>query len=313
MAIMKKKIVSKIESPVVNEEQDAPVELLKAAAAETVSVKIKRGGEYGSWGIELFHSKAVQEGKTAEETLDEIINTLSAKMDLYVENAFPEITVEPAETTGETSLPDTQEETAVPETESEELTEEDVLAMTKAELIILIAEKELDINPKEYKKQADLAKAIVEVLFGEEVAAEEGAGEEGDELTPDMIREMERPELEQLIADSEDLDINPKKFKKTSDLAEAIIEACFAEETDSVLSDGTASDSGEGEGEEMTPEMIREMERPELVDLIKNGELTIDPKKFKKTADLAEAIITELFVDEEASGGSDWEDTDFGD
>lgn len=310
MAIMKKKIVSKIESPVVNEEQDAPVELLKAAAAETVSVKIKRGGEYGSWGIELFHSKAVIEGKTAEDTLDEIIDMLHAKVNLYVENNSEPV-AEPEEAASNDA-----EETPDPEASGEEdvLTEEDVLAMTKAELIILIAEQELDINPKEYKKQADLANAIVEVLFGEEGAAEgseESAGEEGDELTPEMIREMERPELEQLIKDSEDLDINPKKFKKTSDLAEAIIEACFTEEA----ADGAEEGAADGaEGEEISPEMIREMERPELVDLIKSEELKIDPKKFKKTSDLAEAIITELFVDEEdSSAGGDWEDTDFGD
>jgi len=308
MPIMKKKIVSKIESPVVNDEQDAPV-LLKATAAETVSVKIKRAGEYGSWGIELFHSKAVLEDKTAEETLDEIIDTLNAKVDLYVENAITKYN--PATETGEVPDP---EETPDPEASGEEdvLTEEDVLAMTKAELIILIAEQELDTNPKDYKKQADLAKAIVEVLFGEE-GVEEGSDAdadagEGEEITPDMIREMERPELEQLIKDSEELDINPKKFKKTSELAEAIIEACFpAEEA------GADADAGEGEGDEISPEMVREMERPELVDLIKSEELKIDPKKFKKTADLAEAIITELFVDEESGESSDWEDTDFGD
>ena len=304
MAIMKKKIVSKIESPVVNDEQDAPV-LLKATAAETVSVKIKRGGEYGSWGIELFHSKTVLEGKTAEETLDEIVDMLNAKVNLYVENNSESI-AEPEETT------DPEEPAVDPEASGEEdaLTEEDVLAMTKAELIILIAEQELDINPKDYKKQADLAKAIVEVLFAEEGAEESSddtadAGE-GEAITPDMIREMERPELEQLIKDSEDLDINPKKFKKTSELAEAIIEACFPAEE-------AGADACEGEGDEISPEMVREMERPELVDLIKSEELKIDPKKFKKTADLAEAIITELFVDEESGESSDWEDTDFGD
>lgn len=255
--------------------------LISSVASETIAIKIKATGEYASWGIEAFHSRQLKEGEDASEALDNLINELDAKVQAYAEScpsALPSI--------GALSDADLDAGSAGGEElggEPDELTEEAIGAMSKKELVALIKEEKLDVDPKEHKKLADLVAAVIAAVFPEEDLTEEG------------VREMDREELINLIAEQE-LEINADDFKKTADLTDAVVELLFAED--------------------LTPEAVREMSKEELLQLVKDEKLKIDMKPIKKIADLAEAIIAELFV-EEPDGGEleefgDFENTDFG-
>jgi hypothetical protein len=223
--------------------------LVASAASETVSVKIKANGEYVSWGIELMHSRPLQAGEVASEVIDDMMDALELKVQDYRDSKLmltdddlvPEVQVEEEKEVKETTKKETKKkEKPAPEPEPEpeevdppdEPVDEDAIRnMDREDLIEIIEQEELEIDPKakEYKKTSALAEAIIEILFADE---EEAEGEEV-ELTEEVIREMERKELVDLIEEKE-LDIKPKDFKKTSDLAEAVIEAL---------------DSGDGSGE----------------------------------------------------------------
>jgi len=268
-------------------------EILVSGVADTISVKIKKNTQYSADGIELIHIHQLLDGETAEETLQEMIEKLSGIANGYIEQ-FVEVGSDQIEESNE-------------EPEPEEITQQRILTMEREELVALIKDNELDVDPKKHRKLANLRDAVAAVVFPEEeepLSPEVDGGEEGDEgegITVDAIREMEREELVELISSNE-LDINPKKYKKAAELAEAIIELLQASE----------GNEGEEEGEGISEEMVREMERPELVELINSQELDINPAKYKKLPELIEKVVELLFADDQ-EGQSEFDDTDFGD
>ena len=106
------------------------------------------------------------------------------------------------------------------EGEEETVDEETIRGMDRKELIEFIKDNDLGVDPKEYKKLADLQEAVIEQIS--EAGEEEG-------LTSDDVMEMDSEQLIELIKENE-LGINPKKYKKTSELAEAVCEELFTEE-----------------------------------------------------------------------------------
>lgn len=308
------KIVKKpaVEKPTVEEVES----VLVSGASETVSVKIKRAGEYGIWGIEILRSVQVPDGKTCEEVMDESISIIQDKIDKYITEidfSVPE---------GQTPDPEANEFVSsyalpVPEPEEESgsdeevaVTEDTIRAMSKSELITLVADEDIDVDVKKYKKAADLAQAIIDVVFAGEEAGSEEDGEE-EEITEDAIREMDREELAALIEEHE-LDVDPKEYKKLGALIEAVIAAAFPDEEETT----EGEESGEEEGV-LTEDDVRAMDKEEIIALIKEESIPVNPKDYKKLADLINAVVEELFTDEESSGEGEeedgWKDTDFDD
>jgi hypothetical protein len=98
-----------------------------------------------------------------------------------------------------TSFTDEEEEAEDDEEEEEEaeddedegedeVSEEDIMAMSKKELLAVIEEDELDIDPKDHKKLEALKAAVIAELFGDE---EEEAEEEEEEAEDDEEEEEE--------------------------------------------------------------------------------------------------------------------------
>ena len=269
------------------DEMVAGSENFTSIAADTISVKIKKNTQYSSDGIELLHSHQLTDGENVDETFTFMIDRLSGIANAYIEQ-FVELS-EPQEVQHEEPEPD-------------ELTKRRVLLMDRDELLEVIKQFELGVNPKKIKKLAELRDAVADVLFPETTeGTEEADTAEGTEeagITEDQIREMERDELVALI-DANELDINPKKYKKIADLAEAII---------ALMQQAGAEEGVEEGGEGITEDQIREMERDDLIALIDGNELDINPKKYKKTADLAEAVIAAVQAAND-EGGADDENT----
>jgi len=273
---------AKIEAKIVT--PDVENTLIQSSAKETVSVKIKAAGEYASWGIELMHSVSLQDGENASDVMDGMIETLESKCAEFADSksVLTDSDIKEAQIPEEIIEEEIIDDEVIDD--GEDLTEEIVREMDKKEILALIKEQELSVDPKEFKKLPDLIDAVVAELFTDEVIDDEVIDDEvidddviDDDLTEEMVREMDRKELTALIEEQQ-LKIDPKDFKKTADLTDAVVEALFAEE--------------------LTPESIREMSKEELSVLIKAEKLDIDPKKFKKLDDLADEVIAILFEDD---------------
>lgn len=128
--------------------------------------------------------------------------------------------------------------------EGEELTADDIRAMKRSELVALIKEHELGIDPKGVS-ESDLREAVIEAAGLDEAAGNAAAGGGDDaEITPEEIRAMKRDELLELNTQY-DLGLEASDFAKTpkglSDLREAIIEAAGLEaEEEQAAADGDA-------------------------------------------------------------------------
>jgi hypothetical protein len=85
--------------------------------------------------------------------------------------------------------------------------------------------------------------------------------------------------------------------------------------------DDGSDDEGDGEPEEIDEDDIRKMKKDELLELIEDEQLELDPKDYKKIGELREAVIDALFEedpgdDEGSAGGEDdpdWDDDDWED
>jgi len=217
--------------------------------------------------------------------------------------------------------------------EAEGISEDDIRAMSRDELIEVIKENGLDVSYRTIKKDKALQDAIIDAMSaeGEEPEAEaeaeaevEGADGDADsgDITADDVREMSRDDMIALINDNE-LDIDPKKYKKPAALAEKIIEVAGIEEAADSTSDGADDDAtGDAGGDDVgiSANDVREMDRDDLIALIKDNELDVNPKVYKKDEALAEAIIEAAGLEEadadaesegEVDGGEDGTDEDF--
>jgi hypothetical protein len=297
MAVKVKPTIKKVVEPISSVETS-----LDPKIADTVSVKIKRGGPYGSWGVELFHTAQVPEGSTPEETLDAMMETLTAKAEQYIEaNGLNALT--------DGDLSDSQvEETEVTEEETEEeeaeVTEAEVRMMNRKALIALLANYETDIDPAQYKELGKFRDIVADTLFPAEEEEETGEEETGEGISEEDIREMDREELGALIEQNE-LGIDAAKPRKLKDIIEDVIAAISAVGEEETTEEGGAE-------AELTEEAVREMDREELITLIGEYDLQIDPKKYKKTTALMEVIVEGLFV-EDSTETSEFDQTDFGD
>ena len=153
----------------------------------TVSIGIS--SDYGKEKISLSLSENVREDADPMELADEIYGLLEVKMEeqfaiLQGENTPEDSEYETEEETEEDEEFDEEEEVEETKEESdeeEEISEEDILAMKKPELLDLIKEEELDIDLKKCKKIADLRDAVIDALFEEEDAENSGDDEEDEE------------------------------------------------------------------------------------------------------------------------------------
>jgi hypothetical protein len=275
-------------------------EALAISSGETIAVKIKRGGEYGVWGIEILRSTIVPKGMTAKEVIDESTSILTEKIYKFIKDNGFDIELETEGGTDFITEEPKESESTTEESSGSPITPEEIMEMDRAELEKLIEDNELGIDVKKFKKTIDLAKEIVKII-SDPVENEDPGSDEPIPVNAEMIREMERDELEKLISEKE-LNINPKKFKKTNILAEMVVSELFPDEDDSQESEKSA-----GEEHDPTEEEVRSMDRDQLTEIIKNYNLDIDPTKIKKDLILVETVISELFVDdtEETETGSD--------
>ena len=277
--------------------------------SETISVKLKQGGEYGVWGIEIMHSKQLAEGDNASDVIDEITTMISEKIQAYTSTAATTVNHTPEPDWSKPEVDSSNVDATTTEDDGTEVTEEMIREMDKAELLAFIKDNEIPVNPKEHKKIADLVEAVVAVCFPpEEGSSEDAQNGYENAVTEEQIREMSMEELVEFIKENE-IDVPYQKTKKLSILVEMVIEACFPEEpVDETVAEGT------GEEGNLTPDAVREMDKDELLALVKQEKLKFDLKKFKKIADLAEAVIAELFeVKEGEDEASPFDDTEFND
>jgi len=200
------KIAAKLETT------DLENTLIQSKAKETVSVKIKKTGEYASWGIELMHSIELQGDEDASNVIDGMIETLEMKCVEFADK-HSILTDRDIDTSEEEFIEETPEEIEDPEEELLDLDEDGVREMNRKDLIALIKEHELEVDPKDFKKLPDLVEAVLEALFPPEESEKETEEESEEELTEDAVREMDRKELIELIKEQE-LEIDPKEFKK---------------------------------------------------------------------------------------------------
>ena len=157
----------------------------------TVSIGIS--SDYGKEKISLSLSENVREDADPMELADKIYGLLEVKMEeqfaiLQGEDTPEDSEYETEEETEEDEEFDEEEEVEETKEESdeeeEEISEEDILAMKKPELLDLIKEEELDIDLKKCKKIADLRDAVIDALFEEEIeedGEEEEENEDGDD------------------------------------------------------------------------------------------------------------------------------------
>lgn len=242
---------------------------------DSVSVKIARGGDYGSWKYEVQATKIVSSDEMME-AIDELTEQLQEKMDGYVESlgGNPVEKEEVYYARAEDVVPDGFNNVEQTPDTDEGVTEEQIREMDRKELVALIKELELDVNPKEYKKVGDLIEAVLELLKSDDGAESTDTADDG--ISEEQIREMNRRELMILISEYS-LDVDPKEYKKIGDLIEAVLSAM-----------------GAAEGDVPSEDEIREMDMDELKELIDTQSLDINVRKYKKAADLAEKVIEEL-------------------
>ena len=151
----------------------------------------------------------------------------------------------------------------------------------------------------------------------EETETEEAAAETEEEeaLTAEAIQAMTRAELTTTIKEY-GLDVDVNSFPKTKAGTEAIKEAIIstylsddeeeAEEADEEAEEETEEESDEEvEEAELTEDDVRAMKRPELIALIQENDLEVDPAKHPKLDSLKDAVITAL-----AAAGEDEEESE---
>jgi hypothetical protein len=142
----------------------------------------------------------------------------------------------------------------------------------------------------------------------------EGGESASTELDEDAIRSMGKRELNALVKEYS-LDINTKEYSKAADLAEAIIEALSSgegteEEEENTEEEEENTEEGSEDGEEeagIDEDQLRAMTLKELVAFVKENEIDVDTKKYKKASDLVEVVLEALSSSEGEEEGSEEE------
>ncbi|MDP8268319.1 MAG: hypothetical protein P9L97_06270 [Candidatus Tenebribacter davisii] len=147
----------------------------------TVSIGIS--SDFGKEKASISLSENVKEGNDPMVLADQIYDILETKLDELFDRLVGDGEEEIVETDEEEEIvddgPDAGElDNGTEDGEGDELTEDDIKKMKKAELVALIAEEELELNPKDFKKIDDFRAAVIDALFEED--GEEGSGDAGD-------------------------------------------------------------------------------------------------------------------------------------
>ena len=180
MAIRKKSNVKKSEVDSIKKTVEA---IFMRERRLTVSVGIS--SDYAKEKVGLSLSENVREGADPMELADELYGLLEVKLDelfsqLQGEDEEDENSAPDEDGDEDEEVPEESEEEEEPEEEEEELSEEEILKMKRGELIELIEDEDLKVQPKKYKKIADLRTAVIDELFEEEDGEEEGGDVEED-------------------------------------------------------------------------------------------------------------------------------------
>jgi hypothetical protein len=238
--------------------------LAKAATAKlTVSVKrrLPDGSEvFIAPGIEIMCTQADLDA-TQTEVTERVNGWVTSLLEVYPDT-------DPI-TEAEGKAEEEAEEEAEDETEEEaELTEEDVAAMGKPDLVALVKEHGLEVDTK--LPVVKLRAAVVEALFTEDEAEEEAEAEEGEE-------EGEEIDLASLDDDDATALCNELGIKgKTLAIKRKALEA-FADEDKLIEAyeklfgdeeEGEESGEEEGEEEAFTEEDLTAMTLEELQGIV---------------------------------------------
>ena len=142
----------------------------------------------------------VPEANTETETdIDDSMWSKGGKKEEQEQAPPPPKAGRPPKATPPPPEPEPEPEPEIPVVEEEDyLQEEDVRQMSRPDLLALIADEQLEINPKEYRAVGDLQEAIIGILFS------------SMEYTAGDILAMKRPELLQIIV-AEELPITSKQ------------------------------------------------------------------------------------------------------
>lgn len=159
---------------------------------------------------------------------------------------------------------------------------------------------------------ADYGKAKVGLALSQNVKEDDDAMELADSIFDELTEKLE--DQFDKLADKVGLDEDPGE--ESEDDWDGEDEDPDDEDPDD--EDGEWDDEDE-EAEDISPDDIKKMKKAELLELIKDEDLDVSPKEFKKIADLREAIIDELFESEEDDEDADddedpdWDDDEWDD
>lgn len=217
-------------------------EELDSIGATSATDAEEEEGEEEDEGVdieELVKSVKKMKASDLEEVIDE--HELDVDLDDHKKLADKRAAViealeeeEEEEEEGEDDEGEEEEKEGEEEVDAEELAES-VDDMKKAEIIKLIEEHELDVDPDDHKKLSALRVAVVEAIeeqYGEEEEEEdadegeeeEEEGEEEEPYTKDELKAMTPKELKE-ITDSWELKVKVKKGAKKTVIQKAYVKA----------------------------------------------------------------------------------------
>ena len=290
----------------------------KAAAAtgtdtgiQTVSVSRKftiNSGDFEGYAVQA--TVTASDHETASSHLDEVIAAEAEKANVQfaeIIGSANRVIADLEADDEEAELEDDEEEEADDE-EEEAIGPEDVAAMKRTELIELVKENELDLDPDDYKGTGGLAKfraAVTEAAFGEDDEDEEleddedeeleddeeDAEDEDEELTEASLADMNRKQLLE-VAEEHGLEVDeddyPKSKKGTNSLRDDLIATLFEDEDDDEEDADDDEEEADEEEEGYTEAELKDMSPADLKAIYKDWDLgkypSGAPKKAKSAA-----------------------------
>lgn len=145
-----------------------------------LTVSIGTAADFGKAKIGLSLSENVREKTDPMELADELYDILVEKLEDKFDDLCEKIgldedsSVDDEDDNEDSSVDDDEDDDEDDDDEDDEdddeddVTEEEILKMKKADIIKLIKDEELEINPNEYKKIGELRAAVIDALFDDE-------------------------------------------------------------------------------------------------------------------------------------------------
>lgn len=172
------------------------VETLSTELVTTLSVRIGASTPFSTQKVEFGMTHQIMASQDASAELDKIKDMLKGKLDAYVEENFDDEEVESSDESAADASEDEEfddadeDEDFADEGEDEDddaedddggFSEEEINKMKRPELLKLIEDEELDVDPDAFKKISELREAVMDEYFGDEDDDDEDAGDEEDE------------------------------------------------------------------------------------------------------------------------------------